>query len=59
MTEKRDCWKEARLLREKALGEEETARRMEEQKNKAFTAPPLPTGACTHARTDERPGEQD
>ena len=39
VTEKRDHWKEARFLPEKAL-KEETARRMEEQKNKAIRAPP-------------------
>ena len=40
MTEKRDYWKEAVILREKALEEEETARRIEEQKNKEFRAAP-------------------
>ena len=40
VTEKRDYWKEARFLPEKALKKEETARRMEEQKNKAIRAPP-------------------
>ena len=35
-TEKRDYWKEAKVLREKALEKEEMARRMEEQKNRAF-----------------------
>ena len=33
-------WKEAGLLREKALEKKRTARRMEEQKNKAFRGPP-------------------
>ena len=42
-TEERDCWKEARILREKALEKEEMARRMEEQKNRVFqTAPGRP-----------------
>ena len=36
VTEKRDCWKEARLLLEKALEKEEDARRMEEQKNQGL-----------------------
>ena len=40
VTEKRDYWKEARLLREKALEKDETARRMEEQRTKSFRAPP-------------------
>ena len=35
-TEKRDYWKEAKVLRDKALEKEEMARRMEEQKNRAF-----------------------
>ena len=60
VTEKRDYWKKARFLPEKALKEEETARRMEEQKNKAIRAPPRrhrpPARAPT--RTDERPDAQ-
>ena len=39
-TEKRDYWKEAKVLREKALEKEEMARRMEEQKNKALRFAP-------------------
>ena len=39
-TEKRDYWKEAKVLREKALEKEEMARRMEEQKNRAFRSAP-------------------
>ena len=39
-TEKRDYWKEAKILREKALEKEEMARRMEEQKNRAFRSAP-------------------
>ena len=39
-TEKRDNWKEARILREKAPEKEEMATRMEEQKNRAFRTVP-------------------
>ena len=39
-TEKRDYWKEAKVLRQKALEKEEMARRMEEQKNRAFRSAP-------------------
>ena len=39
-TEKRDYWKEAKVLREKALEKEEMARRMEEQRNRAFRSAP-------------------
>ena len=39
-TEKRDCWKEAKVLREKALDNVEMARRMEEQQNRAFRSAP-------------------
>ena len=39
-TEKRDYWKEAKILREKALEKQEMARRMEEQKNRAFRSAP-------------------
>ena len=39
-TEKRDYWKEAKVLREKASEKEEMARRMEEQKNRAFRSAP-------------------
>ena len=39
-TEKRDYWKEAKVLREKALEKEEMGRRMEEQKNRAFRSVP-------------------
>ena len=35
-TEKRDYWKEAKVLREKPLEKEEMVRRMEEHKNRAF-----------------------
>ena len=51
VTETRDYLKVVRMLRETALEEEETARRMEEQKNKApIAAPrrPLPTGTRLH-----------
>ena len=40
VTEKRGFWKEARMLLEKSLEKEETARRMEEQKNNASRAAP-------------------
>ena len=39
-TEKRDYWKEAKVPREKASEKEEMARRMEEQKNRAFRSAP-------------------
>ena len=39
-TEKRDYWKEAKVVRVKALEKEEMARRMEEQKNRAFRSAP-------------------
>ena len=59
-TEKRDYWKEAKVLREKALEKEEMARRMEEQKNRAFrSAPRRPRPrARVPTRTDERSAEK-
>ena len=60
--QKRDSWREARLLCEKALEKEETARRMEEQKKEqglqSATGTSPPTGACAHAPSDGRPSEQ-
>ena len=60
-TEKRDYWKEAKILREKALEKEEMARRMEEQKNRAFSICPKTASATSpgsHTRTDERSVEK-
>ena len=60
-TENRDYWKEAKILRVKALEKEEMAGRMEEQKNSAFrSAPrrPRPRAPDSHTRTDERSVEK-
>ena len=53
--------KEAKVLREKALEKEEMARRMEEQKNRAFrSAPrrPRPRGSFSHSPTHKRSAEK-